>query len=137
MEKILKILQERPKILIVYDDAANLPALKDYITSWGFETDSAPNGYSAMRRILEGRPDVIIIDGDLRGWESLRVVEAAARLGSRAPVVMLSEPEPVDIPPVVRRRVVGIVDRSDPVSSLKQLIVTALERRYPRIGPAS
>lgn len=130
MERILKILEEKPKILIVHDDQSNLPALLEIMESWGLESASAPNGYSAMRHIMEGRPDIIIIDGDLRGWQSMQVVEAAARLGSRAPVVMLSEPRPVDVPPLVRRRVIGVVDRADPVGSLKQLIVSALERRF-------
>ncbi|MCF4165856.1 hypothetical protein L2U69_09400 [Zavarzinia compransoris] len=125
-------MEEKPKVLVIDGDADRRSVLLHYISSWGFEVEGAYDGYSGMRCVLHGRPDVIVVDGGLRGWAPARVIDGVARLGSRAKVIMLNEPALSTVERKGPRRVFGVVGDDMPFSSMRQLIAAALDRRAPQ-----
>jgi len=52
----------KPTILIADDDPDLVEAIKTVLEARGFEVDSAPNGQECLRKIREGKPDLLILD---------------------------------------------------------------------------
>ena len=66
---------QRPMVLLVddYDDAREMYA--EYLKFSGFETLQAASGPEAVKRALESRPDIVVMDLSLPvmdGWEATR-----------------------------------------------------------------
>ena len=78
----------RTRVLIVDDDPDILLFLRIDLEAEGFETSLAAEGETALRRIEEDRPDVVILDvmmPVLDGWATLEAIMA----GSRPPRVVI------------------------------------------------
>ena len=80
----------RTRVLIVDDDPDILLILRTDLDAEGFETSLAADGETALRRIEEDRPDVVILDvmmPVLDGWATLEAMTAGGR---RPPVIVLT-----------------------------------------------
>lgn len=55
------------RVLIVEDDDAVAAYLKDAIESAGYEVERAATAYGAVRRVMRGRFDVVLMDMTLQG----------------------------------------------------------------------
>jgi DNA-binding NtrC family response regulator len=59
-------LEQKPalgeRVLIVEDDPATRIGLAELVQAWGFQTDEAPDGEEALRRITTFRPAIIVSD---------------------------------------------------------------------------
>ena len=67
------------RILVVDDEPSIILAVKDEMAFEGFEVDSAADGPSGLRRALESRPDVLLVDlmlPGMNGFEICRRVRA-------------------------------------------------------------
>lgn len=117
-----------PRVLIVDGNTERRRFLQALLRSWQYEAITAYDGYSGLRRIMNDRPDVLLVDGDLNGWPPSTVIDGAARLGSRALVVMLSKLEPDSVSRLSRRSIVGMVDGAAALDDLRLLITAALEK---------
>ncbi|MFW6372264.1 MAG: sigma 54-interacting transcriptional regulator, partial [Thermodesulfobacteriota bacterium] len=53
---------DKPRILIVDDDAASVHTLMTFLHQAGFETRIAPDGHRALRLIRSAPPDLILLD---------------------------------------------------------------------------
>jgi len=51
-----------PKILVVDDDVDLVASIKTFLTARGYEVATARNGKEAYARIVESRPDLIVLD---------------------------------------------------------------------------
>lgn len=83
---------QRPRVLIV-DDEANLPIfLKDFLEECGFDVSMAVTGKSALRVALENPPDAIILDVDLPDTDGYTLCRAMRRTSTlrTVPIVMLT-----------------------------------------------
>ena len=72
----------RTRVLIVDDDPDILLFLRMDLEAEGFETSLAAEGETALRRIEEDRPDVVILDvmmPVLDGWATLEAIMAGPR----------------------------------------------------------
>ena len=66
------------KILIVDDEPINLDFFEVMLTKLGFIVEMAQDGEEALDRILDFRPDVMILDNimpKLTGWEVTRIIK--------------------------------------------------------------
>jgi diguanylate cyclase (GGDEF)-like protein len=83
---------QRPRVLVV-DDEANLPIfLKDFLEECGFDVSMAVTGKAALRAALENPPDAIILDVDLPDTDGYTLCRAMRRTSTlrTVPIVMLT-----------------------------------------------
>ena len=69
-----------------------------------------------------------MVDSELKGWSSSVVIDGAVRLGSRAPVIMLTEQGQNSASRSSRRRVIGIIENPNSVSELRAVMMNALTK---------
>lgn len=77
------------RILIADDDEMIVDVLLDQFAREGFAVESALDGKEALRKTLQWRPDLILLDvmmPEMQGWEVLREL----RRTSTVPVLMLT-----------------------------------------------
>ena len=77
-----------PRILLVEDDAASAPAIRNLLGSDGHDVLPTDNGETALSLIENGDIDVVIIDVAMR--EASRLVEAFHQRVSGVPVVAIA-----------------------------------------------
>ena len=83
------------RILIVDDERINLDFFDVMLSKLGFEVDKAVDGEEALERIVEGNPDLVILDNfmpKLTGWEVTRKLktEKEYRRFRTTPIIMFS-----------------------------------------------
>lgn len=84
-------MSERPRVLLVDDDATIRSHLAPVLTRSGLDVDTASDGAQALRMIAQQRPDLVILDvmmPQLDGRETLRRVRAD---DDWLPVILLTE----------------------------------------------
>ncbi len=65
------------KVLIVDDEEVIRKVLRMTLNKWGFQAEEAGDGVQALRRLREGRYDLIICDilmPNMNGWDLIREV---------------------------------------------------------------
>jgi CheY-like chemotaxis protein len=71
---------EKPKILVVNDDAASLLALTSLLDQWALETNyevmAARSGQEALRQVLLHDFAVILLDVNMPGMDGFETAEA-------------------------------------------------------------
>ena len=83
---------EMARILVVDDSPDAGDALAKVLTASGHDVDCVPNGQEALARVIDNRPDVVLIDllmPEMDGPSFLEVVRSYLRLQS-LPVVVLT-----------------------------------------------
>ncbi len=86
------MLERRPRVLVVEDEASLLSTLQDELEAGGFDVDPATTGDEALRKVTEHPPDIILLDLLLPGLGGLGIL-ANLKSGERTkqiPVVILS-----------------------------------------------
>lgn len=92
---------DRPRILVIDDEAAIGTMVRDYLDAQGYRVDWAPDGPSGLETFRRARPDLIVLDLMLPGRSGLDICREI-RAESDVPVIMLTaKSEEVD-------RVVGL-----------------------------
>ena len=66
-------------ILLVDDSKTELHFLSDVLTKRGFAVRTAENGEEAMRRLGEGKPDLILMDVVMPGQNGFQLTRAITR----------------------------------------------------------
>jgi DNA-binding response OmpR family regulator len=86
---------KRHRILIVEDDAAVRQLFQAELALAGFDVDTSADGLSALRRIDEGRPDLIVLDLGLPRFDGGAVMRElrASRYTWSIPVVVVTGTE--------------------------------------------
>jgi DNA-binding response OmpR family regulator len=96
----------KPRILVVDDEPELRQMLHRYLEAEGFEVAEATDGETALSRIRDAPPDLIVLDVGLPGADGFAVLQETRRL-SDVPVIMLTaRTEEVD-------RVVGLTIGAD------------------------
>jgi CheY-like chemotaxis protein len=73
----------KKKVLIVEDEPITALSMSDLIELWGYETcEPASNGRDAISRAEEEKPDIVLMDINLKG--DIDGIEAARRIRSRS-----------------------------------------------------
>ncbi len=76
-------LEANARILIVDDHEDNIELLRARLEAWGYRTDCAMDGASALRAVYEAAPDLILLDvmmPEIDGIEVARRIKADASL---------------------------------------------------------
>jgi DNA-binding response OmpR family regulator len=79
-----------PRVLIVDDEPDVLLLLRIELEAEGYETLLAADGETALRRIAEERPDVVLLDVMMPVVDGWGVLQRLADQGSHARVIVLS-----------------------------------------------
>lgn len=86
----LHIPLENKSILIVDDSEDNLEIIKLVLCSYGGDTDIAPNGYEALRRLRQKKYDVILMDIEMPGMNGFQVLDELRKRHDHTPVVAIT-----------------------------------------------
>jgi two-component system OmpR family response regulator len=128
----LTIEPDKVRVLVVDDE--------DYITDLiavglrfvGFQVDTAADGREALTKIIETRPDLVVLDIAMPGIDGLEVVERLRRDGVTTPVVFLTARDaPADR---VKGLMLGADDYMTKPFSLEELLAR-IEAVLRRVSP--
>ena len=80
------------KILVVDDDPSVRALVRDVLEVEGYAVELAEDGFAALRKIEQERPDCVVLDVMMPGMDGHAVLERirAAEGGPALPVVMLT-----------------------------------------------
>jgi two-component system response regulator HydG len=78
------------RILAVDDDASARKALKDLLSSQGYEVDLAPDGAAALEHIAERPPDLIVTDLDMPKMNGMQLLAAVREQERNLPVIVVT-----------------------------------------------
>jgi DNA-binding response OmpR family regulator len=83
--------ENRGKVLIVDDEPTIVEVVGRYMERAGYETYSAGDGPAAVREAELNRPDLVVLDIMLPGFDGLEVMRRLQeRPGPRVPVILLT-----------------------------------------------
>ncbi|MBI4205396.1 MAG: response regulator, partial [Betaproteobacteria bacterium] len=84
------------KILVVDDTPANVKLLADLLTVKGYSVVTAASGEEGLKRVAEGRPDLVLLDVMMPGMNGYEVCQAirADSANGILPVVMVTSLDP-------------------------------------------
>jgi DNA-binding response OmpR family regulator len=80
----------RIRILVVEDDAAILRGLTDNLRFEGYEVIPARSGEEGLRLILEGEPDLVVLDVMLPVLSGFDICRRVRKEGKMMPILMLT-----------------------------------------------
>lgn len=89
---LFESMERRPKVLVADDSSLVLRMATDLLTEAGYDVITAADGASALRRVEEEHPDVIVLDllmPRLTGFDVLREIKRNDRI-KHAPVLVMS-----------------------------------------------
>jgi DNA-binding NarL/FixJ family response regulator len=81
---------QRPRILIVDDDPGQLEILEQWLGSTGFDPVTAPDGFTAIARLKEGRFDVVVTDLRMPDMGGLQLLSILRELDPGLEVIFLT-----------------------------------------------
>jgi DNA-binding response OmpR family regulator len=124
------------KILIVEDELNMVQGLKDNLEYEGYEVDTAMDGRSGLKKILQGRYDLVLLDVMLPELSGFDICKAVRKEGVSTPIILLTaRGEEID-------KVLGLEFGADDYItkpfSLRELLarIKAILRRSPKEGTA-
>jgi len=78
------------RVLVVDDEPALRDSLDRALRAEGYAVDTAPDGATALERLAEREPDVVVLDVLMPGLDGLETARRMRASGSRVPVLMLT-----------------------------------------------
>jgi len=125
-----------PRILLIEDDARTAELVGDYLEANGFDVDVQSEGTGAVERILEERPDLVLLDWMLPGEDGPTICRRV-RDQYPGPILMLTA-RGDDIDQVVGLEM-GADDYLAKPANPRVLLarIKSLLRRVKSSGPAS
>src|SRR6266513_490543 len=78
------------RILIIEDETPMRTALKDVLEAEGYRALTAADGESGLRRALEEKPDLVLLDIMMPRLDGFAVCAELRRLGNPVPILMLT-----------------------------------------------
>lgn len=81
---------EPKKILVVDDDASIRNLLKRLLTKQGYKVIEAPDGITALAKITQEKPDLVILDYKMTYVDGLEVLRKTKAFDSSIKIIMLT-----------------------------------------------
>jgi DNA-binding response OmpR family regulator len=78
------------RILVVDDEVEVVRLLKDFLTSKGYEVDTALNGAEALARVKEMKPDIVLLDIMMPGMGGIDALKEIKRIDPTIAVIMVT-----------------------------------------------
>jgi len=79
-----------PRILIIEDETPMRTALKDVVEAEGYRALTAVDGESGLKRAIEEKPDLILLDVMMPRLDGYEVCAELRRLANPVPILMLT-----------------------------------------------
>jgi DNA-binding response OmpR family regulator len=119
------------RVLVVEDERVINEAVADRLRAEGFAVDQAYDGPGAVERYVDGRPDLVVLDVMLPGFDGL---EVCRRIQAEAPVPVLMLTARDDEADILVGLAVGADDYLTKPFRMRELVarVRALLRRVER-----
>ena len=86
----------KPTILVVDDEEEFLDCVKDILTKWNFEVDTALTGYEALQRMSLYHYDLIILDVIMPLINGLETLKRLKKLDRNIPIIILTADGRID-----------------------------------------
>lgn len=83
-------MHQKPRILIVEDEAPIRCGLEDVFVYHGYEVDSAADGHEGLRRARSGRYDLVLLDVMLPGVNGFDICERIRAADREQPIILLT-----------------------------------------------
>lgn len=80
-----------PKVLIADDDPLVVDVVVQILESSGYTVESATDGHTAKRLVLDFGFDAMILDWQMPGPSGLQILDEYRQRGGKAPVLILFE----------------------------------------------
>src|SRR5439155_14157748 len=130
-----QMVDEKPNVWVVDDDANTCSSLSDFLSSKGYEVQCLNSGEHVLARLESAqRPSLLILDIRMPGVDGLEVLAEMDRLGRRIPAIMLSGVTQVNT--VVKAMWLGATDYlAKPLN--EQELELAVERALEESGWAA
>ena len=78
------------RILVVDDEIAICNLLRQFLTSKGYEVYTAPDGQTAIARVRELRPHIVLLDIMMPGMGGIDTLKEIKKVDPRVAVIMLT-----------------------------------------------
>src|SRR5256714_10338644 len=85
-----------PRVLIIEDELPMRTALKDCLEAEGYRVLTAADGESGLKRALEEKPDLILLDIMMPRLDGFAVCAELRRLSNPVPILMLTAKSQVE-----------------------------------------
>ncbi|MGH9399091.1 MAG: sigma-54-dependent transcriptional regulator, partial [Thermoanaerobaculia bacterium] len=121
---------KKRRVLVIDDEKAIRETLSEVLSDEGYAVTPVASGEEGLRRLLDERWDLVLLDVWLRDRDGLSLLEAAEGRLSEVPVVMISGHANVET--AVRAVRLGAYDFLEKPLSLERVLLTAqkaIERR--------
>jgi DNA-binding response OmpR family regulator len=126
------------RILLVEDDESILRGLELNLKMEGYSFEAVSDGETAVNRIKDGMPDLIILDIMLPRMNGHEVLRAIRRIDPEVPVLLLSARDaPSDKVEGLNLGADDYVTKPFALSELLARINAALRRQRRKLGPTS
>ena len=86
--------ESKATILVVDDNSDNVEILRAFLESRGYAVSEAPDGASALARLDEIRPDLVLLDvmmPGMDGWEVCRIIKQHPQMGDTKVVMVTAK----------------------------------------------
>ena len=81
---------QRPRILVVDDEASIRDLLSKTLALAEYEVDTAPDAASALNRVRAAQYDLLIADLRMPGMDGLTLIRQAKRIRAELPVIIIT-----------------------------------------------
>jgi DNA-binding response OmpR family regulator len=82
--------KHKPRVLICDQEPHIRAVLNEYLSSVGFHTETARNGYECIELACNTHPDVILLDLDIPQLDGKNTMQQLRKLGINVPVILFS-----------------------------------------------
>jgi DNA-binding NtrC family response regulator len=89
-------MSNKPRILVVDDEAAMRESLKDWLMEDGYEVDSAESGETALKMAAERNWDIVLLDLKMPGMDGIETLENIKEINPDTEVLMMTAYATVD-----------------------------------------
>jgi DNA-binding NtrC family response regulator len=118
------------RVLIVDDEADSRDALAELTQRWGYDVQTASDGSEALRRAIEGHPDVILTDLVMPNMDGLWLLRALRAELPDCPVVLLTGRGTIQTAvQAIREGAFDFIEKPLEVPRLRIVLERALEKK--------
>ncbi|ACL65736.1 two component, sigma54 specific, transcriptional regulator, Fis family [Anaeromyxobacter dehalogenans 2CP-1] len=120
----------RYRVLIVDDETDSREALAELTQRWGYDVQTASDGTEALRRAIEGHPDVILTDLVMPNMDGLWLLRALRAELPDCPVVLLTGRGTIQTAvQAIREGAFDFIEKPLEVPRLRLVLERALEKK--------
>jgi DNA-binding response OmpR family regulator len=87
---------ERKKVLVIDDSAGVRKAVAEHLLEHGYDVKVAEDGVRGLQAVLSEKPDAVILDVMMPGWDGFKLCRMIRARGLTCPILMLTGRSDID-----------------------------------------